>query len=324
MTLSVNNTNLMGARASQVEPVLIGVSRAIRKVVEMVDTLAKSDCYVLIEGESGTGKELVARRLHAKSRRRDKPFIPFNCAGITETLFESQFFGHVRGAFTGAEQALLGLVRSADGGSLFMDEVGEFPPAIQPKLLRVLEEGEVMPVGTASPVRVNTRFIAATNRNLRNEVREGRFRRDLFYRLNVARICLPPLREHPEDVSVLLDHFLIKFAARYHVRPIYVSKDVRCQLSAYSWPGNVRELASWVERLYATGLEPPTLAVSLLLESDGPAIESQGQVMSLCEYERRAISLAMGQAGNNRKKAAGLLQIHRNTLARKLKEHDLV
>jgi len=306
--------------------VLVGVSKAMNEVVRLVDMVAQSDCCVLIEGESGTGKELVARRLHQKSPRADKPFIPVNCAGVSETLFESQFFGHVRGAFTGAEQNILGLVRSAVGGTLFMDEVGQVPLNLQPKLLRVLQDGEVLPVGTAQPIAVDTRFIAATNRSLREDVRTERFREDLYYRLNVVRICLPPLRERPEDIPVLLDHFLRICADRYVRAPITVADSVRKQLAGYSWPGNVRELASWIECLYATRLDPGVLAISLLAEdARGPekASHEQGNLMSIEEADHSAIVNALEATNHNRSRAAEILGINRGTLLRKIAQHQV-
>ena len=207
-------------------PIIVGVSKAIRDVLQLVDQVAATDCCVLIEGESGTGKELIARRLFAKSQRADRPFIPVNCAGISESLFESQFFGHVRGAFTGAEQTMLGVFRTAEGGTVFLDEICEFPLSLQPKLLRVLQEHEVMPVGKPVPVKVDTRFLAGSNQNLAEMVRLGTFRRDLYHRLNIVRIQLPALRERPEDISPLLDHFLLVAADRYHRPPVVLPPQV--------------------------------------------------------------------------------------------------
>jgi len=309
------------------KPELVGVSQAMREVVSLVDAVARSGCCVLIEGESGTGKELVARRLHSVSPRALKPFIPVNCAGVNETLFESQFFGHVRGAFTGAEQTMLGLVRTAEGGTLFLDEVADVPLNLQAKLLRVLQDGEVLAVGTAAPVSVDTRFVAATNRSLRRAVGEGTFRQDLFYRINVVRVCLPPLRTRPDDISPLLDHFLSRYAARYERPVLAVGPEVRAQLAEYPWPGNVRELESWVERLYVTALEPEVLMVSLLAEAQAAA-EMSAQaatepVMSLEEAERRAIEQALEATGNNQVHAARLLNIHRSTLARKMRQYHV-
>ncbi len=304
-------------------PQIVGVSQAIREVLRLVDSAAPSDCCVLIEGESGTGKELMARRLCAKSRRENQPFIPINCAGITQSLFESQFFGHVRGAFTGAEQNMLGMIRSADGGTLFLDEVAEIPLNLQPKLLRVIQEQEVMPVGHPIPVRINTRFIAGTNRNLRDLVNRREFRQDLYYRLNIVRVVVPPLRERPEDISVLLDHFIALYANHYNRRPMAMSPAVRSVLVSYPWPGNVRELAAWVERFYATGLDAEVLAEMLLVEGEPQHDMNPPSEMSLEQVERRAIVQAMDLSDFNQRKAARMLKVHRATLARKLKKHKL-
>jgi len=302
----------------------VGDSPAVKEIIRLINLVAGSDCSVLIEGESGTGKELVARSIHARSSRSSKPFIPINCAGISETLFESQFFGHVRGAFTGAEQSMVGLVRSAEGGVLFMDEVGEIPIHLQAKLLRMLQDGEVLPVGTVAPVPVDTRFIAAANRDLRAAVRNKEFREDLYYRLNVVRIYLPPLREHPEDVEPLLEEFIGRCAEQYGKPPVHISAEVCSQLAHYSWPGNVRELMSWVERLFVTGLEPGMLADSLLTEAerDGQNALMNG-VVSLKEAERRAISNALKAADSNRSQAAQFLGINRATLHRKLAQYQI-
>ena len=302
---------------------IVGVSHGMLEVVRLIDSVAPSDCCVLLEGESGTGKELLARRLCLKSRRSNEPFIPVNCAGISPALFESQFFGHVRGAFTGAEQNMLGLVRTAHGGTLFLDEVGEIPLNLQPKLLRVIQEREVMPVGQPISVKVNTRFVAGTNRNLREMVKTGDFRQDLYYRLNIVRVVVPPLRQRPEDVPVLLDHFSASFARHYAMPQLPISDAVRSVLMGYGWPGNVRELAAWVERLYATGLEPEVLAEMLLVEGDPRQTAPSRSEMSLDHAERKAIVHAMDMADFNQRKAARMLKVHRATLARKLKKHKL-
>ena len=317
----------MGETAGQKReaPAIVGVSQSLCEVLRLADNVASSDCCVLIEGESGTGKELLARRIWAQSRRARRPFIPVNCAGITETLFESQFFGHVRGAFTGAEQNMLGVIRAADGGTVFLDEVSEIPLHLQPKLLRVLQEQEVMPVGKPIPVKVDTRFLAGTNRNLQQLVAEEKFRRDLFYRLNIVRLVIPPLRRRPEDVPVLLDHYLRLYADRYQREPISVSRDVRGRLVEYAWPGNVRELSTWVERLYVTGLAPEALLAMLLAESAGAVEASRLTVapLTLEQAERRAIVQALEHSEFNQRKAARALRIHRATLARKLRKHHL-
>lgn len=304
-------------------PLIVGVSKAIRDVLQLVDQVAPSDCCVLIEGESGTGKELIARRLCGRSHRAENPFIPVNCAGISESLFESQFFGHVRGAFTGAEQNMLGVIRTAEGGTVFLDEVCDIPLNLQPKLLRVLQEQEVMPVGKPVPIKVDTRFLAGTNRNLAEMVRQGSFRRDLYHRLNIVRIVLPPLRDRAEDVPVLIAHFSRICGERYGRAMIDLDPAVHAVLSSYSWPGNIRELAAWVERLYVTGLEPEILVEMLLGDGDGGELRNSAYAVSLMQAERRAIVHAMEQSDFNQRKAARVLQVHRATLARKLKRHRL-
>jgi DNA-binding NtrC family response regulator len=304
-------------------PIIVGVSKAIRDVLQLVDQVAATDCCVLIEGESGTGKELIARRLFARSLRADRPFIPVNCAGISESLFESQFFGHVRGAFTGAEQTMLGVFRTAEGGTVFLDEICEFPLSLQPKLLRVLQEHEVMPVGKPVPVKVDTRFLAGSNQNLAEMVRQGTFRRDLYHRLNIVRIRLPALRERPEDISPLLDHFLLVAADRYQRRPVMLSSQVRAILVGYAWPGNIRELSAWVERLYVTGLSPEMLLDMLMGESEQTSLAGPAGQLTLKQAERQAIVHAMEHANFNQRKAARMLQVHRATLARKLRTHKL-
>ncbi len=304
-------------------PIIVGVSQAIRDVLRLVDQVAATDCCVLVEGESGTGKELIARRLFAKSRRSGHPFIPVNCAGVNESLFESQFFGHVRGAFTGAEQTMLGVIRTAEGGTVFLDEICEFPLVLQPKLLRVLQEREVMPVGKPSPVKFDTRFLAGSNQNLAEMVRQGKFRRDLYHRLNIVRIQLPSLRERPEDINPLLDHYLLVAADRYQRPPVMLPHAVRSLLTGYIWPGNIRELSAWVERLYVTGLSPEVLLDMLLGESSQTGQISPAGQMTLKQAERRVIAQAMETANFNQRKAARMLQVHRATLARKLRTHKL-
>jgi DNA-binding NtrC family response regulator len=318
-----------GGRKLLPEHHITGESVAVRDIVNLIDQVARSDCPVLIEGESGTGKELVARCLHAKGPRRARPFIPVNCAGVGEGVFESQFFGHVRGAFTGAEQSMLGLVRAADKGTLLLDEVGEMTSQMQAKLLRVLQDGEVLPVGTVRPEKVDTRFIAATNRNLRKEVDEGRFRKDLFYRLNIVRIHIPPLRERPEDIEPLLRYFLSRLGERYRRPAIQMKDHVVRAMEQHSWPGNVRELAAWVERLYVTGHAPDRLVEELLASgtptpmSTAPDRPFPDRVMPIEEAEQWAINQAMKHSAGRLTLAANLLRIHRTTLWRKLRKYNI-
>lgn len=305
------------------EPALVGVSESMRQVVQLVDTVAQSDCCVLIEGESGTGKELVARGLHAKSPRHDKLFIPTNCAGISETLFESQFFGHLRGSFTGADRDMLGLVRSAAESTLFLDEIAEIPLRLQSKFLRVLQDGEIMPVGATAPIHVDTRFVAATNRDLKDEVAAGRFRADLYHRINIVHIYLQPLRQRAEDVEPLVKHFRSLYAKQYQRPAVRISgKVLRC-LAGYDWPGNVRELAAWVERLYATGQKPEKLA-ELLIANSQPVVGPNREPVSLRQAERQAILHALQATDNNRTRAAKILKINRATLLRKIGQYEIV
>ena len=323
------------------EPTLVFQGRLFRQVLAAVDSVAKNDCIVLLEGESGTGKELLARRIHNRSVRGDHLFIPINCAGITETLFESQLFGHVKGAFTGAAGETLGVVRAAEGGSLLLDEVGEIPIHLHPKLHRLLQELEIMPVGGSRPIRVNTRFIASTNRSLQHMVREGDFRADLYHRLNIVRIEVPPLRCRPDDIGPLLDYFLQRFAREYKRPVAQLGPEIRRQLEEYPWPGNVRELGTYVERLYATDTAPLPPSISQwdrshLGEPYVPVRKDPSPypgrithfgdspwVYTLAFVEHQAIRRALDYAEWNRSAAARLLDIHRSTLIRKIRDYGI-
>lgn len=316
--------------------VLVGVSTLFQQVLAVIDAVASNDCVVLLEGESGTGKELLARRIHLLSRRASGPFIPVNCPGISETLFESQFYGHVRGAFTGAATDTLGVVRAAEHGTLMLDEVGELPLHLQPKLLRLLQEREVTPVGASRPLPVDTRFIGATNRSLAKSVMEGHFRSDLYHRLNVVRIEIPPLRRRPEDIEILLDYYLVHYAQQYMMPTRVLGQSLRRLLVTYHWPGNVRELCGYVERLYAANLPPmPPAEVAW---DDGyrstakplePApgrmapVDKSPVALTLAQAEAQAIRNVLNLTGHNRSAAARMLAIHRSTLLRKLREHGL-
>lgn len=314
---------------------LVGESPLFQQIINVADSVARNDCVVLLEGESGTGKELIARRIHQNSLRNDGPFIPVNCPGISEGLFESQFYGHKKGSFTGANSDTLGIVRAAEGGTLMLDEVGELPLHLQPKLLRVLQEREVTPVGESRPVPVDTRFIAATNRSLAKSVSEGDFRSDLYHRLNIVRIVIPPLRNRPQDIMAVLDYYLEYYAIQYNKPVVQIGNNLRLQLQEYPWTGNARELCGYVERLYATDL-PPMPPASQIWD-DGyhaarpapigapgrmPLQESEAPIVSytsLADVETLAIKRALKIANNNRTTAARLLDIHRSTLIRKIR-----
>src|SRR5207248_421864 len=231
----------------------IGTSGPMERVKEIIGKVAVTDSPVLIEGESGTGKELVAAAIHRLSSRAKRSFIPVNCSAIPQDLLESEFFGHVRGAFSGAVADALGLFRGADEGTIFLDEIAELSPALQVKLLRVLQEMQVRPVGSTKAFPVDVRVIAATNRDLERAMTEGSFRQDLFYRLNVVRVLLPPLRERRDDIPALVTHFLRRFNRRFHRDVRGMAPDALATLSAYSFPGNVRELENLIERAYAMG-----------------------------------------------------------------------
>ncbi len=305
---------------------LVGESPLLKQMLQIVDQVAQHNCVVLLEGESGTGKELIAQRLHEKSKRNTGPFIPVNCPAVSETLFESQFYGHVKGSFTGAAGDTLGVVRAAEGGTLFLDEIGELPMHLQSKLLRMLQEKEITPVGATRPVKVDVRFVAATNRSLARAVQNGKFRLDLYHRLNVVRVQIPPLRNRHEDILLLLEHFLDTFAAEYGMNRVDVPANIRESLLSYNWPGNVRELACWVERLYAAGLPPMPPQPDIWDDSFGQTVETSPTPVataSLADNELDAIRNALAQSGGNKSAAAKMLDIHRTTLIRKLKQFGL-
>ncbi|HLK10495.1 MAG TPA: sigma-54 dependent transcriptional regulator [Candidatus Binatia bacterium] len=302
---------------------LIGQSPAMQGVHQLIDAVSQNRSTVLLAGESGTGKELVARTIHRRGPLADKPFVAINCAGLSETLLDSQLFGHRRGAFTGAVSDHDGVFRAADGGTLLLDEVAEIPPTLQAKFLRAIQEREVTPLGSSRAVAVNVRLIAASNRDLEAEVRASRFRADLFYRLNVVRIELPPLRERREDIPALVDHFLARFSAEYQVAPKRVAPDALARLRDYDWPGNIRELENAIERAFAV-----SSADTITLADLPPGIATRtepapGSVMPLAEVERHAIAAALRQSGGNKNEAARLLGIDRQRLYRKIEKYDL-
>ncbi len=298
---------------------IVGRSAPIRELLERVRRVAPTDSTVLISGESGTGKELVARALHAGSRRSQKPFVPVNCAAITETLLESELFGHARGAFTGATRARRGLFEEASGGTLFIDEITETAPGFQAKLLRALQEGEVRRVGESMPVRVDVRVIASTNREIKQAVAERRFREDLYYRLAVVPLRVPPLRERREDVPLLVEHFLEAHARRTGVRK-KLDPEALARLETYSWPGNVRELENLVEQAAALSQGPVITPVDMPFDTPGLEQPPPGTLAEAVEEaERRAITAAVARCQGDLGEAARHLGVSSTTLWRRMK-----
>jgi two-component system response regulator HydG len=309
---------------------ILGGSAAMQKVFELLDRVAESEATVLVSGESGTGKEMVARALHARSPRRQKPFVALNCAAMPEALLESELFGHARGAFTDAKEARVGLFVQAHGGTLFLDEIGDMPLGLQPKLLRALQERVVRPVGGESEVPFDVRIVVATNQDLETLVEEKRFRSDLFYRINVIHVELPPLRARGGDVLLLAQRFLEHFATRAGKAITALSPEAAEKLLAYAWPGNVRELQNCLERAVALSAGP-TIGVEdlpdkvrryraqhVVISSDDPS-----ELASMEEVERRYIARVMEAVGGNKVQAARILGFDRKTLYRKLERYQL-
>jgi DNA-binding NtrC family response regulator len=304
-------------------PLLLGASPAMRHVVELVETVAASDSTVLITGESGTGKEVVARAIHTASSRRYNPMVVVNCGALPEGILESELFGHEAGAFTGARARHKGKFESAEGGTVFLDEIGDVSPKVQVELLRVLEEKVVTRLGGSAPVPVDFRTISATNHDLQAAVREGRFREDLYWRLNVVHVHIPPLRERPEDVPVLAEQFLAKFALAMSRRPMTFSKDALDALASYPWPGNVRELQNAIERAVVVGRGDVVTASDLPLRVTQAAVGPGSAPGSLAEAERAHVQAVLDSSGWNITKAARILDVDRVTLYNKIKKYDL-
>lgn len=306
---------------------LVGGSPGMTRVKEVIATVADSDSPVLIEGESGTGKELVAVAIHRQSGRAKGPFVPVNCSAIPADLMESEFFGHVRGAFSGAVADTLGLFRSAHGGTLFLDEVAELSPALQGKLLRVIQEKEIRPVGSTKTHAVSVRMIAATNKNLETVVQNGSFRQDLFYRLNVVRIVVPPLRERKGDIPALITYFLRRFNERFRRDVKGIAPDAITALTAYDFPGNVRELENLLERAYALGardeIERANLP-ELAARSDAPVVTVDEPIPTLDQAERDLIARALARFRNDKELAARALGLTVRTLYRRIKKFGLI
>jgi DNA-binding NtrC family response regulator len=292
---------------------LIGESEAIRQVRETIARVAPLPTSVLLTGESGTGKEVAARSLHSLSERTDKPFVPVNCAAIPPDMIESELFGHVKGAFTGAEGSREGIFMHAQGGTLFLDEMGDLPLALQGKLLRVLEDRRVRPVGSEREVPVDLRFVFATNADLARAVDEGRFRADLYFRINVMQIHLPPLNERDDDVQELADLFIRKLSQQLGMPPVQLDDEARAALARYDWPGNVRELRNVIERTLILGRFPR----EQLGASRSPQRVVDESDDSLADLERRHILSVLRESGGNREEAARRLGVSRKTIDRK-------
>lgn len=289
--------------------------------------VASTQVTVLITGESGTGKELVAKAIHQSSPRKNQPFITVNCAALPEALAESLLFGHRKGSFTGAEQAHLGLIAAAEGGTLFLDEIGELPLTLQAKLLRFLESGEILPLGELRARHVETRVLAATHRNLEQESRAGKFRSDLFYRLNVMPLELLPLRERPEDIELLSQHFLTGFATQHQLAPTSLARETLKTLQRYAWPGNIRELKNTCERLsillagqiISPANLPAQLQPAKRLSTSPFTLPAEG--VNLEALERDLLQQALDQTQQNKSQAARLLGISRDALNYRLKKY---
>jgi Nif-specific regulatory protein len=306
---------------------MVGESAVMRHVYQLISKVAPTDSTVLISGESGTGKELAARAIHQNSKRASKPFVAVNCAALAESLLESELFGHEKGAFTGAIAQKKGRLEVADGGTLFLDEVGEISPALQVKLLRVLQEREFERVGGARTIKVDIRLVAATNQDLEQAITQGRFRQDLFYRLNVVSIEMPALRDRREDIPLLASYFVEKYSAKCnrHVRGI--SLEARMRLKNYDWPGNVRELENAIERAVVLGtteqILPEDLPEALLETATQESAQSAKYHEAVAQTKKQIILEAMEQAGGNYTEAARILEVHPNYLHRLIRNLNL-
>ncbi len=296
---------------------IVAESQGMKEVLSTVARVAKADATVLIRGESGTGKEVVARAIHSASLRSEGSFVPVSCAALPETLLEAELFGCEKGAFTGADKRRLGRFELANRGTIFLDEIGDIPLSTQVKLLRVLQEKQFERLGGTAPISVDVRIIAATNQDLEAKIREKTFRDDLYYRLNVVSLEIPPLRERREDILPLADHFLKKYSSQTGKRIEGISRESRDALLRYSWPGNIRELENWVER--AVVLSRQEVIATFNLPAQSAQGEEYGQ-KSLEGVERRHIERILRETGGNLTRAAQILRIHRNTLRQKIRK----
>lgn len=304
---------------------IIGKSDSLQSIFELVNKVAGANANVLIQGESGTGKELVARSIHFNSDHAENPFLAVNCGALPESLLESELFGHTKGSFTGAVADKKGLFRSVSGGTLFLDEIGDMPLVLQVKLLRALQEHEVMPVGASTPIRFDARVVAASNKKLETEVAAGRFREDLFYRLNVIEIVVPPLRERREDIPLLTKHFAAKSAHAQQAGEKSISKEAMEALVNYDWPGNVRELENVIERaviLSDKEIDVDSLPSKVSAGGTSDVSGTNGFRSTLDEMERKYVLEILDTVGDDKTRAANILGINLSTLYRKLKKYE--
>jgi DNA-binding NtrC family response regulator len=304
--------SLLNAAPEEPDSWVLGSNPKVNRIARHVERAADVGCTVLVTGETGTGKEIWARLLHKLGPRRDKPFVPVNCAALTATLAESQLFGHEKGAFTGAAGRSLGVFRAAAGGVVFLDEVGEMPMDLQPKLLRVLQQNEVTPVGSSIPQQIDIQIIAATNRELDAEVAEGRFREDLYYRLNMVELQVPALRNRVEDIPHFIEFFAQKYAAKYQRPRWQPSPDRLREFCEYRWPGNIRQLGHIIEQGYVLDCEPR------LPESPQQRTDAALPFMDLGQLRRAAVRQALRATRGHKGRAARLLGVHANTMTRLL------
>lgn len=325
--VSLSNQNRSLRDQLKVESELVGTSPPMKQIERQIGLVAATNATVLIRGESGSGKELVARAIHYSSPRKDGPFVCLNCAALTETLLESELFGHEKGSFTGATEKKIGKFEAADHGTIFLDEIGEMHTGTQAKLLRILEGHPYERVGGSVPIRVDVRVVAATNQPLEKNVHEGTFRRDLFFRLQVVEIQVPPLRERTSDIQILADHFLRRFVRETGRKIKGFTSAAMKKMEEYHWPGNVRELRNVIERAVALGAGPSIdtgdIWLSSLEASRPPTIVDNYEAISLEEIERRHITATLTHTDWNKSRAAEILQIERSTLDRKIKLYDL-
>jgi Nif-specific regulatory protein len=306
---------------------IIGKSLVLDKVLKDAQKLSRTKTTALIQGESGTGKELLARLIHRESPRKHQPLVVLNCAALPETLLESELFGYEKGAFTGATGRKTGKFEAAHEGTLFLDEIGEMAPGIQAKLLRVLQEGVFYRVGGNTPITVDVRVLSATNKDLRKEVEEGKFREDLYYRLNVVQLDIPPLRERLEDVAYLADHFLAVFKKETGLSNLTISEAAMEKMSRYNWPGNIRELRNAIERAVVMGdgktIQPEDLPIAASLPKFAGLTVGLTLDDALNEFKKEFILLNLKHTGGNRSKAAKIMDIQRTYLSRLITRYDI-